>query len=246
MELTIIRHGQSENNALMENQHLRVKDPELTDVGHQQAKHTAEFLSTATDLEQMVRHPADSPRRQEAHLHGITHLYCSAMHRAMQTALPISEALGLNPSIWLDIHEHGGIWLEEDGITTGYPGMVLADISAKFPTYEVPEQITEKGWWNPDLGQEDIEGCRARAMRVKAALMERATQDATKDDHVAIVSHGTFIDCLLKAMLNNLPGEFYFYWHYNTALTRLDIMPSGTIIMRYVNRVTHLPAELVT
>ncbi|GAB4512004.1 MAG: histidine phosphatase family protein [Anaerolineae bacterium] len=247
MELYIIRHGQSVNNAIMEDQKLRVQDPELTEVGHQQADYTAKFLSTATNLEQIVRHPADSPKREAPHRHDITHLYCSAMHRAMQTARPIGEALNLNPSIWLEIHEHGGIYLDDDnGVPVGYGGMTRTEIQTAFPNYILPEAITDSGWYKPESGFEDLSLCQARAVRVKQALMERAALEESQNDSVAIVSHGTFIDALLKAFLNNLPGEQYFYWHYNTGISRLDILPNRQVIIRYINRVTHLPAELVT
>lgn len=247
MELYIIRHGQSTNNAIGEDAKRRVRDPELTEVGHKQADLAAEFLSTATDLEQIVRHPADSSARVEPHKHGITHLYCSAMHRALQTARPIGAALGLKTEVWVDIHEHGGIFEEEEeGLYVGYGGLTRSQIVALFPDYALPETVTEAGWWKPEAGHEDIVLCHARAMRVKEQLLQRAMNEATADDHVAIISHGTFIDSLLKSFLRTLPGEHYFHWHYNTGMTRLDIWPSGRVIVRYINRVTHLPPELVT
>ena len=168
------------------------------------------------------------------------------MRRAMQTAKPIGEALNITPEIWIDIHEHGGIWLRKEGITQGYGGMARSAIENEFAGYIIPDAITEAGWWNPDFGEEDIEGCRARAMRVAKSLKERAKHPKTKKDHVAIVVHGTFIDCLLKAFLNTLPGEYYFYWHYNTGITRLDLLEDGRVVVRYVNRVTHLTPEVVT
>ncbi len=122
MELYIIRHGQSQNNALMENQHLRVEDPLLTEAGEQQAQHVARFLADTINLEDLVRKPVDDPARGEPHPYQFTHLYCSPMIRTMQTIQPISETLGITPEIWIDIHEHGGIFLKKDGVTTGYGG----------------------------------------------------------------------------------------------------------------------------
>jgi len=251
MELYIIRHAQSENNALMENQHLRVKDPDLTEIGVQQADLVATFLAEASNLEDLVRKKVTDPARQAKHPHRITHLYCSAMHRSLKTAYPIGEALGLTPHVWLDIHEHGGIFLEgEDGVITGYGGMTRAEILTEYPHYVLPDTITDKGWWKPENGREDIPGCQARALRVAGALRDRARDEASRDDVVAIVSHGFFIDCLLKAIWNTSPGNGYYHWHYNTAITRLDFVNESRfgpfVGTRYVNRVDHLPEELIT
>ena len=48
MQFYFIRHGQSENNALWERggpQSERRADPELTELGHKQAQHLAQFLA---------------------------------------------------------------------------------------------------------------------------------------------------------------------------------------------------------
>jgi 2,3-bisphosphoglycerate-dependent phosphoglycerate mutase len=246
MELYIIRHGQSVNNALMEDARLRVHDPELTETGHQQAERVARYLAKSTNLEDLVRIPVNDTARQNGHRHRITHLYCSAMHRALQTARPIGQALGLKPEIWLEIHEHGGIYLEKEGVITGHGGRTRAEIVAEFPDYVLPETITEAGWWPTDNGAEDISACQARAIRVAAELRARAADEMTRHDVVALVSHGGFIDCLLKALLNNLPGSTHYYSHYNTAITRVDFIDDGTLILRCTNRIEHLPPELVT
>lgn len=62
MELYLIRHGQSENNARPE--HLRVEDALLTELGHQQAGLAAEWIKTI----------------------GLDRLFSSPFRRALQTA----------------------------------------------------------------------------------------------------------------------------------------------------------------
>ena len=64
------------------------------------------------------------------------------------------------------------------------------------------------------------------------------------DEWIAMVSHGTFIDSLLKAFFNQIPDRNLFYQHYNTAITRVDFMPEGTLLLRYLNRTQHLPPEM--
>lgn len=246
MEIHIIRHGQSANNAVMEKSDLRVEDPELTEVGWEQARQTAAFLGNGSNLEDLVRRPADAPERRQPHPYHFTHLYTSPMHRTLQTAQPIAAQLGLKPEVWVGLHEHGGIYLERDGLVMGYGGLTRSQMQQHFPDYVLPPDITEAGWWNPDAGQENIAGAYARAITVALALKERAAQPQHQDDRIILVAHGTFIDCLLKAFAGAAPREGYYHWLYNGSLTRLDIIDSGAIIMRYTNRVSHLPPELIT
>ena len=115
MDLYIIRHAQSTNNALPAEIEMsdRVCDPLLTELGHRQA-------------ELPGRAPGDRPRRLERSRigrpeaggapsvtsYGITRLVCSPMRRTLLTAQPISHVLEIRPEVWLDIHEHGGIYLD--------------------------------------------------------------------------------------------------------------------------------------
>ncbi|NOZ27238.1 MAG: histidine phosphatase family protein [Chloroflexi bacterium] len=230
MELYIIRHGQSTNNALAD---LRERscDPPLTEVGVRQTEFLARYLT-----ETVLDHPG-SPVNLP-----ITKLYCSPMRRALQTARPIGDALGLAPEVWIEIHERGGIYLDhgEDGGIVGYPGMTREEILADFPHYVLPEALTGEGWWKG--GREDWPACQARAIRVAHALHARAADD----ERIVMISHGGFIDALLKALFNQLPGRHVFYHHHNTAITRIDFWKDGHLDIRYINRIDHLPAELVT
>ncbi|PJF27150.1 MAG: hypothetical protein CUN52_14920, partial [Phototrophicales bacterium] len=102
MEIYFIRHGQSTNNRLTEaTWHTRSHDPELTEIGHKQAARVADYLCSAPNLEDIVRIPDDAPEREQHYPHTITHLYCSPMYRALQTAQPIGAALNLNPTVWI-------------------------------------------------------------------------------------------------------------------------------------------------
>jgi len=169
-------------------------------------------------------------------------LYCSAMYRALLTAKPIGQALGLSPELWVDIHEHGGIFLDhgpEQGVM-GYPGRTRSEILAEFPHYILPDEITAAGWWKPEWGKEDWPTCYGRAIRVAHHLRKRAVSD----DHIAMVSHGGFIDVLIKALTQQLPNRQLFYHHYNTAITRVDFREDGTMDIRQINRYDHLPPEM--
>ena len=95
MELYLIRHGQSQNNAWGDNE-KRVADPTLTEMGHEQAQRVAEHVR---DADQLGVEPGEG--------YGFDRLFCSAMLRTLQTTAPIAQALGLTPEIWLDWHEEG-------------------------------------------------------------------------------------------------------------------------------------------
>lgn len=235
MELYIIRHAQSINQVL-ENREDRNFDPPLTDLGRRQAENLAQHLATGTQREPSA---ADGHDRCG---YGITQLYCSPMWRALQTAQPVGQALGLATEVWIDIHEQGGIYLDhgESGGIVGYPGKTRLEILEEFPNYILPEGLTEQGWWNQ--GKEDRAACIGRAIRVAQELHKRSDSD----ERIAIVSHAAFIDALLKTIFNQLPSHHIWHHQYNTAISRIDFGSDGCLHVRYLNRVEHLPPELIS
>jgi 2,3-bisphosphoglycerate-dependent phosphoglycerate mutase len=228
MQLYLIRHGQSTNNALRDPAR-RHYDCDLTDLGRQQAVHLAHFLSTARD---------------SSHTNGFTftHLYCSPMRRTMQTTQPIAATLNLTPQVWVDLHEVDGVYLEDEvGNITGYSGMSRVQMQAEFPGYVLPEDVTDAGWWDPAWGKESVPAHTQRAIRVSSELWAMAGSDA----QVAVVSHAAFIALLLEALMGHLPrnGRPQIFLHENTAITRLELT-EGRLRIGYTNRVDHLPLEL--
>lgn len=244
MELYLIRHGQSTNNALAD-MNDRTRDPDLTDLGRQQAEFVAKHLTNGISPEVVKVNGVEDTHASLKRGFDITKLYCSAMRRALQTAKPISEALGLTPEVWVDIHEKGGIFLDhgQEKGCMGYPGMTRSEILAEFPDYQLPDQITEDGWWNN--GCEDWPGCHGRAINVVYQLRHMAG-NGNGDERIALVSHGGFMDALLKALCNQLPSKHIWYHHFNTAITRIDFREDGGLSLRYLNRVEHLSPEYIS
>ena len=233
MDLFIIRHGQSANNAL-EDVKDRVADPPLTDSGEKQAELVAAYVAEG-------RHLLLSDRTSGRPL--LDHLYCSPMLRTLQTVQPIGKALGMGPEVWVDIHEWGGIFLDhgdERGIV-GYPGMSRSGIEERFEGYVLPAAISEHGWWDPSNGQEPNAVAQGRAIGVAEALWERVSEPS----RIAIVVHGGFIDSLLKALLHLLPSQHVGLEHHNTAITHLNFA-EGRLNMTYMARTEHLPDDLIT
>lgn len=269
MILYLIRHGQSANNlmgetvlnekgefdegAYKEYMASRVADPPLTDVGQKQAERLADFLRQARPKHRPVH---DDPPEAElrgtdvVNRLGISRIYCSPMLRTLQTAQPTAQALAVNPEVWIDLHEHGGVFDNSgpDGAVVGHPGLSRAQMTDLFPGYSIPEErIGENGWWVGD--EEDRPDCDARAIRVSARL--RAMAREMGDERIALVMHGTFMDSLIKAILGRLPGIDFHISHYNTGITRIDYVQSWEdktplLRVRYTNRVDHLTPDLIT
>jgi len=236
MQLYIIRHAQSTNNVLLD-QRDRVCDPPLTELGLRQADLLAQHLADGGQLEP----PGSGADDCGPGGYCITRLYCSAMWRALQTAAPIGRALGLQPEVWADIHEQGGIYLDHNGRgRVGYPGKTRQEIQAVFPGYVLPDNVTSYGWW--DRPYEEWPACYERAARVA----EQLRQWAAGDERVALITHGGFIDALLKTLLDQSPGRRFFYYHYNVAISRIDFRRDGRLGIHYMNRVGHLPPELIS
>ncbi len=225
MELYLIRHAQSTNN-ILDDERLRTMDPLLTELGVCQAERLAEYLAHTLPW----------------HDGRLTRLYCSAMWRALHTASIIGRAVGLRPEVWVDIHEHGGIYMDygEDGGVVGYPGKTRAQILKSFPEVILPPEVTEEGWWHG--GREELDACYARAARVVAALRARLPSE----ERILMVSHGGFLNSFLKILFEQEMEWPIFYHHANTAITCLTFSTEGYLDVRYINRVDHLPPEWVS
>jgi 2,3-bisphosphoglycerate-dependent phosphoglycerate mutase len=219
MEFYLIRHAQSVNNALPDEQ--RIEDPPLTEKGHAQAAALAEWIKAA----------------------GLTQLISSPFRRALQTAEYIRRETGLAPRVWVDLHEQGGCCSGYEAITyTGRPGLNAAELLAEFPGYTLPPDIDGEGWWK-SRPYERVHEAQLRAVR----LIERLRTDyGGKQERVAFVSHGTFKQILLGEMFGasvlerNWLGDVY-----NTAVTKVTI-PEGRPRLVFFNAVGHLPLELIT
>lgn len=238
MEVYLIRHGQSQNNVLESAlpgspaaQGSRHQDPELTAKGKEQAQCVAGFIAQGGHL---------YPEDREAGRLLLDQLYCSPMIRALHTAQFIGRALGVRPQVWVDVHEMGGIYLDQDGGKVGFPGQRRSQLQARFPEIQLPPQITEQGWWPG--GFEEEHQAQGRAIGVARKLRQMAGAGG----RIGLVSHGDFLNGLLKALEDRLPAADTYWEHRNTGITRLDFESSGRMVLKYLNRLEHLPAELVS
>jgi 2,3-bisphosphoglycerate-dependent phosphoglycerate mutase len=244
MQVYFIRHGQSSNNALWDshsNSKDRSYDPELTEVGRQQARLLACALA-ACKSDAPVGLGSRDPQNLAGF--GLTHIYSSLMLRALDTAHAVADALNLPVQAWLDLHEEGGLYLDDEisGGQVGQAGPGRTQLMTRFPRLELPAAVPETGWWNRPY---EVEGERAgRAQRVIRDLFMR---HAETNDHVALVGHGGFFNWLIAELLHlPAPGPYWFVLN-NVAITRLDYhAQENETRLVYHNRVNHLPPDLIT
>lgn len=240
MQLYFIRHAQSTNNALWAQSgysNTRNEDPELTEIGRQQAVILADFLSRGDPKGGGVCEPGSPDGFQ------ITHLYTSLMVRAVETGVQISRAIGLPPVAWEDVHEEGGIYLEDEQSQerVGLPGKSRAYFQAHYPELVLPEEMNDSGWWN-ERPFEEVEARRRRAKRFLADLLVR---HGDTQDRVAIVSHGGFYNLFIHTILDRPARNGLWFTMYNAGISRLDIEEYGSSLV-YHNRVDFLPGDLIT
>jgi len=226
MDLYIIRHAQSTNNTLA-GPRGRSCDPALTELGLRQAAVLARHLAANLHLD------GDGPT---------TRLYCSAMWRGLQTAHITGRALGLSPEVWVDIHEQAGIYLDhgEAGGLVGYPGATRHQILADFPNMVLPAQITDEGWWQG--GYEDRPACYQRAVGVVEALRNQIG----RQERILMVTHGGFIDALMNTLVGQSLDSPVVYHQRNTAISLISFEDNGRLDIHYLNRVDHLPPDMVS
>ncbi len=220
MQLYLIRHAESENNA--KPAHLRVEDPPITAVGRLQAKHLGDWIKTLK----------------------IDALICSPVRRSLQTTRFITDVTGHHAHVWADVFEEGGIYRGHgpDAIEGG-PGLSRSEVIAYLGDLKnctLDESITDAGWWGRD--RETPEQAATRAAIVTKRLLDLYGKSGTP---VAAVIHADFKRKLLSHMLDGNINAARLGALRNTGVTKIDY-DGKSWNLDWFNSVTHLPARLIT
>ena len=217
--LLLIRHAQSENNALEDQ--FRVPDPDITDLGAAQSKKLAAIVAKL------------SP----------TVLYCSPFRRSLETTRWIAERTGTVPNVRQDIYEQGGCHSGyQPGRRIAHMGMNRETLMQEYSGWNLDERISEQGWYDLDH-YETADEARQRAQRVRK-WYESETHLHSNLDRVAMVIHADFKMRLLEAFLENDSIEEQLGDIINTSITRLSLA-KGRWRMDYWNSFSHLdPHEI--
>ena len=235
MQLYFIRHAQSTNNLLYSttgSSFGRSEDPDLTALGLQQIEPLARCLRMGNP-----RWRVDSFGRVGF---GITHLYTSLMVRAIKTGTAVAQELNLPLVVWEDLHETGGIYLEDEatGNRIGQPGKNRAYFESQYPELRLPHALNGNGWWNRPFEERDQRPTRARRF-----FNELLRRHGNTDNHVAVISHGGFYNYFLRQVFQ-IEREDCWFELANVAITRIDFNEIAELI--YMNRAEFVPEELAT
>ncbi|MEM8667894.1 MAG: histidine phosphatase family protein [Planctomycetota bacterium] len=222
MQLYLVRHAESQNNARPENE--RVEDPPITDVGHQQANCLAEWL-----------------RSLKIHT-----LICSPVRRALQTTRYVVKSTGSHVHVWADVFEEGGIYSGYGpSAIAGGKGLSRADVidhvadSAEHCTLD--ESIVDDGWWG-ERNRETPEQAHHRAGGVKRRLIDTFGADATT---VVAIIHADFKRRMLSHLLGDSIESIGLGHLRNTGVTKLDY-DGHDWTLDWFNSISHLPNDLIT
>ncbi len=218
MQLYLIRHAESENNARPGYQ--RVEDPAITAIGRLQA----EFLGGWTKTLK------------------IDALITSPFLRTLQTTRAVVDATKLPVSIWHNVFERGGCYRGfGDDAREGGLGLGRAAIINHIPGALVDESILDGGWWGGRAREAEDEA-KARA----ATVIERLVATfGNSQRHVVAIIHADFKRCMLTQMLDGVADAKMFGPLRNTGISKVDF-DGKRWQLDWLNSVSHLPARLIT
>ena len=222
MQLFLIRHAESENNARP--LHQRVEDPAITAVGRMQADHLAKWTRTMR----------------------IDTLITSPFLRTLQTTRAIVDATPQEVQVWHDVFERGGCYRGfGPHAMEGGPGLGRTDIlrhATSNPQHCIVDaSIEESGWWGSRPREMDHE-VEARAQVVANRLTE--TFGATGKVVVAVV-HAEFKRWLLAELFRGFIDAHQLGPMRNTGITKVNY-DGKSWQFDWFNSVTHMPSRLIT
>ena len=137
---------------------------------------------------------------------GITHVLCSPLVRALHTATEVAKACAIGEiSVMPELQETR---------RSVHRGFGRSELLQRFPLAQFPHTIEGDGW---DHGGETYESGLERGFSAIAAL--RSCYRA--QDRLAVVSHGAFINYLLRALLHIPASRHIWFIVNNCSITNI-------------------------
>ncbi len=222
MQLYLIRHAESENNARP--LHQRVEDPRLTAVGRLQAEHLATWARTLR----------------------INTLITSPFLRTLETTRAIVDATPQPVHVWHDVYERGGCYrgfgpdAREGGLGLGRSAIVR-HASASPENCVIDATIDDAGWWGGKPREEDP----AVTVRAKSVAQRLVATFGNRGETIVAVIHAEFKRHLLGELLSGIMDAHQLGPMRNTGVTKVNFY-GDRWQLDWFNSVTHLPVRLVT
>ena len=221
MELYLIRHAESANNARPT--YERVEDPDITAIGRLQAAHLAQWLTTLK----------------------VDAFVTSPFRRTLQTAAVVLDVTAHRLDVWHNVFERGGCYRGYDKATlAGAMGMGRADILRMLGCHSerclLDETILDTGWWG-GKDRESNDQARIRA----AEVCQRLVDCYREGQVVVLLIHADLKRLMLAEMLQGHVNVNKLGPLRNVGITKVNRV-DGQWQLDYFNSVTHLPARLIT
>lgn len=194
MELILVRHALPQRVENVDG----VADPGLQPIGHEQARRLADWLA-----HEEIDHIAVSPKR-----------------RAIETALPLAERLGIEPEV--------------------IPGFSEIDRASRhyIPVEEMRRenspvwQALMAGRWD-EIGYHDPKEFQREVVAAKDDLLRRLP-----DKRIVVVAHGGTINAIVSDLIG-LDRMFFFEAAY-TSISRVTRGFTGDYVVASINETAHL------
>ena len=202
-EVILVRHGASE--AAIEGVRFPVvdgrADPALAQEGVEQAQAVAERLAAE----------------------GADRLYVSTLRRTQETAQPLAEATGLQPTVLAEL-------------TEVYLGIFDAgEYRVRFARGDpIIQRVFAEQRWDAIPEAESLESL---GRRVRGAV-ERIVAETGPDATAIAVAHGAVIGELCRQATESRP--FAFVHADNGSISRIVVGPDGRWLLRSFNDISHL------
>ncbi len=222
MQLYLIRHAESENNARP--LHQRVEDPRITAVGRMQAEHLAQWTRTMR----------------------IDTLITSPFLRTLQTTRAILDAAPQGVHVWHNVFERGGCYRGHGPMAIeGGPGLGRTDIvrhlTEQPATCTVDVTIDEAGWWGSRPREQDSD-VQTRAENVAVRLVETF---GGRGQTIVAVIHAEFKRYLMASLLKDFVDAHRLGPIRNTGISKVNF-DGHHWQLDWFNSVSHLPSRLIT